>query len=95
MIDRLVVAVERALGNLVQEVEKGASVLVQYAAGDWHELKAALEHAKSTQAPEATIASSDASPSGVTPSPALAASVGASDSIAVSNPVSNSVEKAP
>ena len=92
MTDRLVVAVERALGALAQEVEKGASVLVQYAAGDWHELKAALEHAKASSA---VVASSDASPSGVTPSPALAASVGASDSIAVSNPVSNSEEMAP
>ena len=77
MTDRLVVAVERALGALVQEVEKGASVLVQYAAGDWHELKVALEHAKASQP---AVASSDASPGSVTPSPALISSGGASDS---------------
>ncbi len=46
MTARLIEAVEKALSRLAQEVHKDASVVVQYAAGDWHELKAALGEAK-------------------------------------------------
>ena len=46
MTNRLIASLERALSALAQEVDKGASVLVQYAAGDWAELKAALTEAK-------------------------------------------------
>lgn len=42
----LIAAVESVLSNLTQEVHKEASVLVQFAAGDWHKLKAALAEAK-------------------------------------------------
>lgn len=42
----LVQAVEEVLAHLDQEVHREASVLVQFAAGDWHKLKAALAEAK-------------------------------------------------
>lgn len=56
MSDRLIQAVETALSRLAQEVHKDASVVVQYAAGDWHELKAALGEAKGETPPAEPVA---------------------------------------
>ena len=42
----LIDEVERILGNLAQEVEKEASVLVQFAANDWNALKEAFNAEK-------------------------------------------------
>jgi len=49
----LVNEVERILGTLVQEFEKDASVLVQFASGDWAALKQAFleETGQATPAP--------------------------------------------
>lgn len=45
MTPRLMDAVEQILSNVATEVQKDASVAVQFAAGHWSELKAAYEEA--------------------------------------------------
>jgi hypothetical protein len=65
MTARLIAAVETALSRLAQEVHHDASVLVQYAAGDWAELKAALGEAKGeapTPEAEPKVAAAPAGP---------------------------------
>ena len=49
---RLVEAVETALGQLAQEVHKDASVVVQFAAGDWAKLKEAVKAARASLSEE-------------------------------------------
>lgn len=51
----LISAVERALSTLAQEVHHDASVVVQFAAGEWHALKEALAKAKADVAPGSSV----------------------------------------
>lgn len=51
----LIAAVERVLGSVSQEFDKDASVMVQFAAGDWHALKQALHFAKNPDAPDTPV----------------------------------------
>lgn len=54
----LIQAVKSVLSNLAQEVEREASVVVQFAAGDWHKLKDALSSAEQSMAGSEPIPSS-------------------------------------
>jgi hypothetical protein len=51
MTPRLLAALETALEGVVQQVEKDASVLVQFAAGHFHELVDAFREAKQVSVP--------------------------------------------
>jgi len=66
MSRHLIETLESALAGLAQEVHKDASVLVQFAAGDWHKIKEALRLARAALDQPAT----PPKPAGITLQPA-------------------------
>jgi len=82
MSNELIEVVDRIVSAVAQEFDKDASVLVQFAAGEWHALKSALEGAKSIVASGSTPAEADVLP------PASAAPSSEPEAAAPSEPVS-------
>jgi hypothetical protein len=94
MTPRLVIALETALAGMVQRVDREASVLVQFAAGHFHELREALAEARAkldgeAPQPAPVLESADAhkagivlteAPAGTAPAPEAPAVVNVSDS---------------
>lgn len=83
MSRQLIETLESALANLAQEASKDASVMVQFAAGDWAKIKASLAAARvaldaplpgppvaAPAAEQVLAAAADAEPSSPTPAAA-------------------------